>query len=146
VCPRGLRACLRSERSWVRVPVFFFKLFLFSNCLSQINIGLNISVAISLISLSTAIKNAEKHWWHYTKTNCCIISQPSPFWHSETQTNSSPSVLWCFLYAFKPQWQWLLSDVKNNVCKVTDLFKKLPWPIDRLGKNSGVIIVFSVSC
>jgi hypothetical protein len=28
------------------------------------------------------------------QTNWFIISQPSPFWHSETQTNSAPSVLW----------------------------------------------------
>jgi hypothetical protein len=46
--PRGLPARLGSERSGVQIPVKA-NLF-FSNCLSQINIGSNISVAISFIA------------------------------------------------------------------------------------------------
>jgi hypothetical protein len=72
-----MRACLGSERSGVQIPIkathFFFQIVL-----SQINIGLNISVAIGLIANLLQLK-AGKHWWHYTKTNCFIISQPSPF-------------------------------------------------------------------
>jgi hypothetical protein len=46
--PRGLHAQLGIERSGVQIPVKATHFFL--NCLSQINIELNISVAISLIA------------------------------------------------------------------------------------------------
>jgi hypothetical protein len=45
---KGLRARLGSEMSGVQIPIKATHFF--SNCLSQINIELNISVAISLLT------------------------------------------------------------------------------------------------
>jgi hypothetical protein len=49
-----LRARLGSEKSGVQIPVKTTHFF--SNCLSQINIGLNISVAISVIANLLQVK------------------------------------------------------------------------------------------
>jgi hypothetical protein len=108
---QGLHACLGSARfksQWrQRMFCCCFLLLLFYvclslNCVSQINIALNISVAMSLMANLLQLYHWKQHCWHYTKTNWFIISQPSPFWHSETKTNSAPSVLWLLSqYCFK---------------------------------------------
>jgi hypothetical protein len=53
----GLHTRLKSERSGVQIPVKAF----FFNCLSQINIELNFSVAISLIHVIVNLLQL-KHW------------------------------------------------------------------------------------
>jgi hypothetical protein len=53
--PRGLHARLGIEKSGVQIPVKATHFFL--NCLSQINIELNISVAISLIANLLQLKH-----------------------------------------------------------------------------------------
>jgi hypothetical protein len=108
---KGFRACLGSERSGVQIPV---KITLFfSNCLSQINIGSNISVAISLIANLLQLKRWKALVAIYIIN--IIISQPAPFLHSETQTNSAPSVLW-----FEINVPFDVGLEQYLVCKISD--------------------------
>jgi hypothetical protein len=74
----------------IMVILFFFSVFF--NWFSQINIELNISVAISLIvNITLETEFGDTNWF--------IVLQPSPFWHSEsqTQTNSAPFSAFCAL-------------------------------------------------
>jgi hypothetical protein len=87
----GFARRLGGERSGVQIQIEVTHFF--SNCFSQINIGSDISVVISLIAnllqlkLWKALVALYKNKLFYNFTT-------SPFWHSETQTNSAPSVLW----------------------------------------------------
>jgi hypothetical protein len=83
---KGMRARLGSERFGVQIPVKATHFF--SNFLSQINIGLNISVESSLIANLLKLKRWKalvalyKNKLVYNLTTCTL-----------TQTNSAPSVL-----------------------------------------------------